>query len=291
MAKYRQIFTSFWKDTFINELTPEDKLFYIYLMSNAETTQCGIYPFIVKYAAVEIGYSIETIERLLERFISYGKIKYCKETKELMIVNWMKYNFINSKTVINCVNKELKQIKNKEFIKDLYEICRQNQYNLEAVFKDIDVLGIGYAYGMDRVSIPYGEEEEEEKEKEVEVEENIKAAEADNLKLNGEFKKVIKNFSSNIHPITPIEYEKISDWCMDMEFGVITLAVEEAVKHNARTFVYIDRILNNWYGLGYRTIDGVKAYQRDFEKARNGSRKEKSIPNAKAYELFESEEE
>lgn len=87
MAKYRQIFTSFWKDTFITELTPEDKLLYIYLMSNEETTQCGIYPFIVKFAALDIGYSNETVERLLQRFISYGKIKCCSETKEIMIVN------------------------------------------------------------------------------------------------------------------------------------------------------------------------------------------------------------
>ena len=31
MAKYRQLFTSFWKDTFVTELTPEEKYFYVYL--------------------------------------------------------------------------------------------------------------------------------------------------------------------------------------------------------------------------------------------------------------------
>jgi hypothetical protein len=101
MAKYRQIFTSFWKDAFITDLTPEGKLFYIYLVGNAETTQCGIYLFIVKFAAVDLGYSNDTVEKLLDRFISYEKIKYSSERKEIMRFNWMKYNFIKSRTVIS----------------------------------------------------------------------------------------------------------------------------------------------------------------------------------------------
>jgi DnaD/phage-associated family protein len=281
MAKYRQLFTSFWKDTFITELTPEDKLFYIYLMSNAETTQCGIYPFIVKYAAIDTGYSSETIEKLLERFISYGKIKYSSTTKEIMIVNWMKYNFINSRTVISCMNKELKEVKNKEFIKELYEICLRSKYNVEGIFKDIDT-----------VSLPYGEEEEKKENRREEAVEEISAAEADNLKVNGSLKKVIDYFNNNIHPITPIEYEKLSDWCMDMEGEAVVMAIEEAVKHNARSFVYIERILNNWLSLGYTTADGVKSYQRDFQKGKSASVKEtKVVPNAKAYKLFEGEDE
>lgn len=285
MAKYRQIHTSFWKDSFITELTPEDKLFYIYIMSNADTTQCGIYPFIVKFAALDIGYSNETVEKLLDRFISYGKIKYCRETKELMVVNWMKYNFINSRAVIGCINKEIRQVKNKKFIKELYEICKKNRYDVEAIFKDVE--DIGSIDGVETVYRPYGEEEEKEIEKEVEVEEYIKAADAENSKLNEGFKKVIDCFNNNIHPITPIEYEKISDWCMDMEFETVIMAMEEAVKHNARTFVYIERILNNWHDLGYRTVAGVKAYQRDFDKKSKSEKEKKSIPNAKAYKLFE----
>jgi DNA replication protein DnaD len=70
------------------------------------------------------------------------------------------------------------------------------------------------------------------------------------------------------------------------------LAIEEAVKHNARTFVYIERVLNNWHDLGYRTAEGVKAYQRDFQKGRNVLVQEnKAVPNARAYKLFEGEEE
>ncbi|MTK13315.1 MAG: chromosomal replication initiator DnaA, partial [Clostridiaceae bacterium] len=90
-------------------------------MTNFKTTQCGIFKLAKKIVEAEIGYSRETIEKLLKRFIDYGKIAYCEETKELMILNWMKYNFSSSKNTIACINKELKEIKHKEFINILYK--------------------------------------------------------------------------------------------------------------------------------------------------------------------------
>jgi hypothetical protein len=39
MAKYRQLYTEFWSDSFVLELTPEEKHFYLYLISNSKTTQ------------------------------------------------------------------------------------------------------------------------------------------------------------------------------------------------------------------------------------------------------------
>ena len=49
MSKFRQIQTSFWSDTYIQEeMTAEDKYFYLYLMTNEFTTQIGIYPITKK---------------------------------------------------------------------------------------------------------------------------------------------------------------------------------------------------------------------------------------------------
>ena len=96
----------------------------------------------IKFAALDTGYNNETVEKLLKRFVSYGKINYCTKTKEIMIINWMKYNFINSRTVFNCINKELRQVKNKDFIKDFYEICKQSGYDIEEIFKDIKIEGM-----------------------------------------------------------------------------------------------------------------------------------------------------
>ena len=43
MAVYRNVHIEFWQDGFILDLTPEEKYFYIYLMTNSKTSQCGIY--------------------------------------------------------------------------------------------------------------------------------------------------------------------------------------------------------------------------------------------------------
>jgi DnaD/phage-associated family protein len=288
MAKYRQLQTCFWKDSFVTELTPEEKFFYMYLMTNDNTTQCGIYTFIVKFAEVETGYNRETIEKLLNRFIEYGKIKYCSETKEIMVVNWLKHNFIGSKPVISCINKELKQVKQAAFVKDLYNVCKNNNYPVETIFYGIDRVSIGYTSHSEEEKIPCREEEEIEKEEKEEVEEKINAAAAAfNADLNNSFKKVINAFNNNIHPITPMEYEKLCDWCKDMDFEVVIAAIEEAVKHNARTMAYIERVLNSWLEKGYSTIQGVNAHQRDFKNKRELNKENRSIPNAKAYELLE----
>jgi hypothetical protein len=68
MAIYRCVRTSFWQDDFVLELTPEEKYFYIYLMTNFKTTQCGIFKLAKKIVETEIGYNRETIEKLIKIF-------------------------------------------------------------------------------------------------------------------------------------------------------------------------------------------------------------------------------
>jgi len=140
MAVFRQIQTSFWQDDFVLSLTPEEKYFYIYLFTNSKTKQCGIYELPLQVASLDTGYNRETIIKLIQKFIEFGKIAYDWETKELAIKNWMKYNPTNNPKVEACVTKELSQIKNKSLIEFI-------KYPLEWVSQ---------------------EEEEEEKEKEEE---------------------------------------------------------------------------------------------------------------------------
>jgi hypothetical protein len=43
-AKYRMVRTDFWKDLIVPEaMTTEDKYFYLYLLTNPNTTQIGVY--------------------------------------------------------------------------------------------------------------------------------------------------------------------------------------------------------------------------------------------------------
>ncbi|WP_163193557.1 hypothetical protein [Clostridium thermarum] len=137
MANFKQIDMRFWQNDFVLGLTPEERYFYIYLVTNTMTSKCGIYKFNQKVAELETGYKAEVIERLLQSFESYGKIVVSKSTKEIMIVNWFKHNFKNSKRTIQEINKELKDVKDKEFIKVLYDICLERDYPVKEIFSGI----------------------------------------------------------------------------------------------------------------------------------------------------------
>ena len=117
MAAYRHIHIDYWQDSFVLDLTPEEKYFYIYLMTNSKTTQCGVYSLHNRIIETETGYNRETVEKLIQRFIEYKKIYYCEETKEIYLVNWIK--------------KEIENIKNKEFVKLLYKSFEELGYNIE----------------------------------------------------------------------------------------------------------------------------------------------------------------
>ncbi|ABR48551.1 phage replication protein [Alkaliphilus metalliredigens QYMF] len=137
MAVYRQIQISFWQDDFILDLTPEEKYFYIYLMTNSKTSQCGIYELPKKVIEFETGYNRETVEKLINRFIDYGKVLYCDDANEIMILNWIKHNSNPSHKVVTRIKKELQEIKSGEFVEKFYTLC------------------IGYPYPMYRVWIPH----------------------------------------------------------------------------------------------------------------------------------------
>jgi len=119
-GKYRVVYTLFWEDSKVSEeMTPEDKYFMLYLLTNPSTKQCGIYEISTKKMAFDLGYSIESVKSLLERFESYHKvIKYNKETREMAILNWGKYNLNKGgKPVEDCIKSELKEVTDLELIK------------------------------------------------------------------------------------------------------------------------------------------------------------------------------
>jgi hypothetical protein len=127
MAIFRKIQTSFWSDSFISDLDKDKKLFYLYLLTNERTTQCGIYEITKKQIAFDLSYSIDTVSKLLNYFIGVGKIKYNEDTKEVAVKNWLKYNKSTSPKVQSCINKELKMVKDTLLIQYINSIDTDTQ--------------------------------------------------------------------------------------------------------------------------------------------------------------------
>ena len=130
MAVYRQVHISFWQDPDMLELTPEQKYFYLYLMTNSKTTQAGCYEISKRVVQLETGYNVETVEKLINFFVESGKIRYDAGTREILLLNWYKHNNSKSPRVKTCVENEIIQIKNKQFKK----------YCIDTLLNSIDTL-------------------------------------------------------------------------------------------------------------------------------------------------------
>ena len=117
MAKYRAVQMSFWTDPkVVDDFTPEDKYFYLYLMTNPHTNLCGCYELSMKLATDETGYTRDTIEKLLDRMEKvHDVIRYNRMTKEVLILNWGKHNWTKSKDFVNYLEKEISDVKTPEF--------------------------------------------------------------------------------------------------------------------------------------------------------------------------------
>lgn len=117
MALYRQIYTSFWTDPKIDDdFSPEDKYFYLYLLTNSHTNICGCYEISMKQFTRELGYNDDTIRLLLKRMEDVHKvIRYSPETKEVLLLNWHKYNWSRSPNVMKGIAEGIPYIKNNSF--------------------------------------------------------------------------------------------------------------------------------------------------------------------------------
>ena len=140
MAIYRSISMTFWTDSKIAEdFTPEDKYFYLYLMTNPLTNLPGCYEISIRQMSIDTGYTKETIQKLLNRMVEvHNVVRYSPETREILLLNWGKYNWNNSPKLRKCVEEQIKYIKNKDF-----------KTYVESLFFGKDMVSIPYTYGSD----------------------------------------------------------------------------------------------------------------------------------------------
>lgn len=144
MAIYRNIQMSFWTDPkVLDSFTPEDKYFYLYLMTNPHTNLCGCYEISERQIENETGYTKKIIEKLIDRMCMVHKvIDFSKPTKEILITNWHKYNWTKSEKFRVPLLKEIQGVKNARFRTYLSDLAN-----------GIDTVSIPYQYGMDTTSI------------------------------------------------------------------------------------------------------------------------------------------
>lgn len=95
MAKFRYINTRFWADEYVSNLNIEEKLFFLYLITNSATEICGVYELPLKIMSVEVGLKIDKIKKILSKFEENDKVYYFKSW--VGIKNFIKHQSVNPK--------------------------------------------------------------------------------------------------------------------------------------------------------------------------------------------------
>jgi hypothetical protein len=139
MASYTKIYKTFWTDSKIDEFTADDKYLYLYLLTNPRVSLCGCYEINIKHMAYETLLSTDKVQKSIERLSKSNVVKYCKETKELLIVNWHRFNWTSSPRLIGGVRKEIETVKCPEFKQYLTGLLNQT----DTVSEDFDITEYG----------------------------------------------------------------------------------------------------------------------------------------------------
>lgn len=135
----RLIDTELWNnEQIVEEFTCDDKYFWLYLLTSPHGSICGVMRYSPAIIGRDMGLHKDTIENLVYRFENNYKLIFVdKETKELLILNWYKWNWSTSGKLLQSV------INSKETIKS-------------AVIQELVQERIDFVTGKtDRVSIPY----------------------------------------------------------------------------------------------------------------------------------------
>ena len=114
MTIKRIVDVSFWEDPqVIDHFSIEDRYFYLYLLTNPNTTQLGIYTLPIKTISDKTGFSREVVLTLLDRFQEKLQvIRYSKKTQEIAVLNSLRTSIVKGGVAVErLLKKEVAQVK------------------------------------------------------------------------------------------------------------------------------------------------------------------------------------
>lgn len=175
MGAYRSISVSFWTDTKVyDDFEWSDKYLYIYMLTNTHGNICGCFEISKKQISQETGLDMATVTASMDRLEKvHNVIRYSKATKELLILNWGKYNWSASDKVKAAVAGVAKHIKCREFRAFVMDASGKKESTKEKIDTDtvlvtdkdtvldkdlgldtvsVSDVSVGYGYGIDTVS-------------------------------------------------------------------------------------------------------------------------------------------
>jgi hypothetical protein len=126
--KLRSVNTRFWDDPFIEGLTVNEKLLFLYLLTNTQTNILGIYEISLKRISYDTGIKQETIIKAFESFAIVQKAYYLNNY--IILPNFLKNQKLNSNMKIGAAkifNELPMSIKNNILGNDLDKLSNDSK--------------------------------------------------------------------------------------------------------------------------------------------------------------------
>lgn len=289
MAIYRYVRTEFWKDAkVLEEMTPEDKLFFLYILTNTNTTQIGIYKIPKKQIGFELGYSIETINTLIDRFENYYKIlKYNPETRELAVRMWGKYNLNKGgKPILDCIKKEIREVKDKTLLAYVAENILKEDIKIE--FEKLIDDTYNDTFDKDStISIQKEKEKENEKENKKEKQKEYENEDETKFSQVGKFKKL---YEENVGLINGIVAQWLIELSDDIDYDLFKRALEIATDRGKCNKGYINGIIKQWHDNNIKSSEDLLAYEKSIKNRGENNGKYNNKFRKDEYALWDEDE-
>ena len=203
MGIKRIVDTSFWTDGKVDDFSPEDKYFMLYLLTNPFSTQLGIYEISIKQVAFQMGYSIDAVKVLIDRFENkYGMILFSTETNEIAIKNFLRHSIIKGGAPVrDCLIKEIKKVKNRDLIARVFAHIKDSESLNETVKRIIA------EYEEKNGSLSYSNEKQNENENDNDNENEVSYHDTGNDSSNDSFKEQLSEIISYLNEKTESMYK------------------------------------------------------------------------------------
>lgn len=160
MAQKRYISTSFWDDLWVIDLTPNQKLLFMYLLTNTTTEISGIYKITVRRISFDTGLSTEDILKMLQIFEKNKKVYLFHEY--IILPNWPKHQNGEKNIKVKKGIENLLKVLPSEVLAKLIEVnymWDKEELKAFAIHNGcpMDSLSIPYIYPIDEISSPIDE--------------------------------------------------------------------------------------------------------------------------------------
>lgn len=194
----RVVDTSFWTDGKVDDFSPEDKYFMLYLLTNPFTTQLGIYEISIKQVAFQIGYSVDAVKVLIDRFENkYGVIVFSAESNEIAVKNYLRHSIIKGGAPVrDCLIKEIKRVKNKNLIARVFSHIKNSDDLNETVKRIIS------EYEEKNGALSYSNEKQNDNDNENDNENEVSYHDTGNESSNESFKEQLSEIITYLNEKT-----------------------------------------------------------------------------------------